>query len=109
MVDYLSINKEAWEKRTKVHVESEFYDVNAFIKGKSSLHSIELNEVGNVEGKRLLHLQCHFGQDTLSWAQPLGLTQEPGEPVAHADNRAAQPDPVWHQTSLPPASWWQNG
>ncbi len=68
-MDYLAVNKEAWDKRTKVHVDSQFYDVKAFIKGKSSLNDIELNEVGNVDGKSLLHLQCHFGQDTLSWAR----------------------------------------
>ena len=68
-MDYLSINKEAWDKRTKVHVDSKFYDVEAFKDGKSSLNRIELEQVGNVEGKNLLHLQCHFGQDTLSWAR----------------------------------------
>lgn len=68
-MDYININREAWDKRTKVHVGSKFYDVEAFKAGESSLNSIELEQVGNVEGKRLLHLQCHFGQDTLSWAR----------------------------------------
>jgi 2-polyprenyl-3-methyl-5-hydroxy-6-metoxy-1,4-benzoquinol methylase len=68
-MDYLSINKEAWDKRTKVHVESEFYDIKSFKNGKSSLNSIELEQVGDVSGKSLLHLQCHFGLDTLSWAR----------------------------------------
>ena len=68
-MDYLSINKEAWNKRTKVHVESEFYDVASFKKGKGSLNPVELKQVGDVKGKSLLHLQCHFGQDTLSWAR----------------------------------------
>ena len=68
-MDYLNINKEAWDKRTKVHVGSKFYDLEAFKSGKSSLNTIELELVGNVEGKKLLHLQCHFGQDTLSWAR----------------------------------------
>lgn len=68
-MDYLSINKEAWDKRTKVHVESSFYDVESFKNGKCSLNPVELKQVGNVEGKSLLHLQCHFGQDTLSWAR----------------------------------------
>lgn len=60
-MDYLSINKEAWDKRTKVHVESSFYDVESFKNGKCSLNPVELKQVGNVEGKSLLHLQCHFG------------------------------------------------
>lgn len=68
-MDYLSINKKAWDKRTKVHINSKFYDVAGFIQGKSSLNDIELEEVGAVEGKSLLHLQCHFGQDTLSWVR----------------------------------------
>jgi len=68
-MDYLKINKETWDKRAQVHVDSKFYDVEAFKDGKSSLNSIELDQVGNVEGKKLLHLQCHFGQDTLSWAR----------------------------------------
>ncbi len=68
-MDYLKINKDAWDKRAKVHVDSKFYDVEAFKDGKSSLNTIELEQVGNVEGKKFLHLQCHFGQDTLSWAR----------------------------------------
>lgn len=68
-MDYIAINKEAWDKRTKLHVDSKFYDVQNFLEGKSSLNPIELNEVGDVNGKSLLHLQCHFGQDTLSWAR----------------------------------------
>lgn len=68
-MDYLSKNKEAWDKRTKVHIESEFYDVTSFKNGKCSLNPIELKQVGDVRGKSLLHLQCHFGQDTLSWAR----------------------------------------
>lgn len=68
-MNYLEINKEAWNKRTKVHVESEFYDIKSFRNGESSLNPIELEELGDVKGKKLLHLQCHFGQDTLSWAR----------------------------------------
>ncbi|WP_321347454.1 class I SAM-dependent methyltransferase [Halopseudomonas oceani] len=68
-MDYLSLNKSAWDKRTKIHVKSAFYDVDAFKKGKCSLNPVELEQVGDVEGKTLLHLQCHFGQDTLSWAR----------------------------------------
>ena len=68
-MDYLDINKAAWDKRTKLHVDSKFYDVEAFKDGKSSLNNIELEQVGSVAGKKLLHLQCHFGQDSLSWAR----------------------------------------
>ncbi|KEA61953.1 hypothetical protein ADIMK_4100 [Marinobacterium lacunae] len=68
-MDYLRINKDAWEKRTKLHVESTFYDVDSFKKGRCSLNPIELNQLRSVQGKSLLHLQCHFGLDTLSWAR----------------------------------------
>jgi 2-polyprenyl-3-methyl-5-hydroxy-6-metoxy-1,4-benzoquinol methylase len=68
-MDYLKVNKAAWNERTKVHIDSEFYDNKAFIAGKSSLNPIELEQVGDVVNKKLLHLQCHFGQDTLSWAR----------------------------------------
>lgn len=68
-MDYLKVNKEAWNKRTKIHVKSEFYDNESFISGKSSLNPVELKEVGDVQGKSLLHLQCHFGQDSLSWGR----------------------------------------
>lgn len=66
MKNYLEINKNSWNNRTSVHLESEFYDVKSFLEGKSSLQSIELDLLGNVEGKSILHLQCHFGQDTIS-------------------------------------------
>ena len=67
-MDYLAINKSAWDKRTQVHVGSKFYDVDGFLAGNSALMEIELDEL-DVKGKSLLHLQCHFGLDTLSWAR----------------------------------------
>ena len=67
-MDYLAINKSAWNKRTHTHVASKFYDVAGFLLGKCALQEIELSEL-EVQGKSLLHLQCHFGLDTLSWAR----------------------------------------
>lgn len=66
---YFEANKKLWNSRTPLHAASDFYNVEEFKKGKTSLNDIELSEVGNVEGKSLLHLQCHFGMDTLSWAR----------------------------------------
>lgn len=66
---YLQINKEAWNKRVKVHMESAFYDLDGFMKGRSSLNETEIALLGDLKGKTLLHLQCHFGQDTLSLAR----------------------------------------
>ena len=68
-LDYLTMNKDSWNKRVPVHVQSEFYFVEEFLKGKSSLNEIELNLLGDVRGKSILHLQCHFGQDSLSLAR----------------------------------------
>ncbi|HMX35743.1 MAG TPA: class I SAM-dependent methyltransferase [Ferruginibacter sp.] len=70
MSDYQAMfeaNRASWNKRTGVHKDSAFYDLASFKKGKTSLMPIELGELGNVHGKSLLHLQCHFGMDTLSW------------------------------------------
>jgi SAM-dependent methyltransferase len=62
-------NRANWNDRVPIHVASRFYDVAGFRAGRQSLHSIELEEVGDVQGRSLLHLQCHFGLDTLSWAR----------------------------------------
>jgi len=71
--NYIEINKLSWNKRTVSHLKSDFYDVEGFLKGKSSLNEIELNLLGDVKGKSILHLQCHFGQDTISLGR-LGAT-----------------------------------
>lgn len=68
-LDYLAINKQTWNNKTEVHIDSEFYDNVNFLKGKSTLNSIELALLGDISGKRILHLQCHFGQDSLSLAR----------------------------------------
>jgi ubiquinone/menaquinone biosynthesis C-methylase UbiE len=64
--NYIELNREAWNRKTGFHVKSKFYDNDSFINGKSSLNDIELKLLGDVSGKTILHLQCHFGQDTLS-------------------------------------------
>lgn len=67
--DYFKVNKATWNKKVSVHAQSEMYNLEAFKKGKTSLMPYELNALGDVSGKSLLHLQCHFGQDTLSWSR----------------------------------------
>jgi len=66
---YFEVNKATWNEKVKVHTESELYDLEAFKQGKTSLMSYELDALTEVKGKSLLHLQCHFGQDTLSWSR----------------------------------------
>jgi SAM-dependent methyltransferase len=70
MDSYTSTNRQNWNERVPIHARSQMYDVAGFRAGASSLHSIEIEELGDdVLNKRLLHLQCHFGLDTLSWAR----------------------------------------
>lgn len=68
-LDYKAINKETWNKRTEVHYDSDFYDNKSFIEGKNSLNLIELDLLGDVSDLSILHLQCHFGQDTIQWTR----------------------------------------
>ncbi len=66
---YFETNLKRWNELVDINVKSKMYDLDSFISGKTSLSPIELEEIGNVKGKSLLHLQCHFGMDTLSWAR----------------------------------------
>ena len=66
---YFKSNQEMWDRYAAIHVTSKFYDVEGFKKGRNSLTFIEREELGDVSGKSLLHLQCHFGLDTLAWAR----------------------------------------
>ena len=66
-------NQRLWDAWTKVHAEGEFYDVAGFRQGGLRIRPYEIAALGDVSGKTLLHLQCHFGLDTLSWAR-LGAT-----------------------------------
>jgi 2-polyprenyl-3-methyl-5-hydroxy-6-metoxy-1,4-benzoquinol methylase len=69
MKEYLHANQKRWDQITAEHEDSAFYDLAGFREGKDRLRSIELSELGDVEAKTLLHLQCHFGMDTLAWAR----------------------------------------
>ena len=64
--NYIEINKHSWNNRTETHLNSEFYNMKDFLNGATSLNEIELDLLGNIEGKSILHLQCHFGQDSIS-------------------------------------------
>ena len=68
-MDYRKTNRDLWNKWTKIHLESAFYDMDSFRRGKSSLIGPELELLGDVRDKKILHLQCHFGQDSLSLAR----------------------------------------
>lgn len=69
MNEYLKANQAQWDESVSSHVKSALYDVPGFKAGRNTLRPIEREELGDVAGKSLLHLQCHFGMDTLSWAR----------------------------------------
>src|SRR6516225_9748420 len=64
-----ALNRARWNELTAIHARSAFYDLQGFKAGKCGLRPIEVNELSEVRDKSLLHLQCHFGIDTLSWAR----------------------------------------
>jgi predicted methyltransferase len=66
----VAANRALWDEWTPIHVRSDFYDVEGWTSGaKVDLYPLLVDEVGDVAGKDLLHLQCHFGLDTLAWAR----------------------------------------
>lgn len=67
--EYLKLNKETWNNKVDMHYESAFYDNTTFNNGRNSLNDIETELLGDVSGKTILHLQCHFGQDTVSFSR----------------------------------------
>ena len=69
MKKYIDANQKRWDELADVHFKGDFYKVDSFRKGGVSISQLEQKEVGEVKGKKLLHLQCHFGKDTISWAR----------------------------------------
>lgn len=67
---YQEANRDRWDEKVPFHLTAtSFYDIPGFIGGGIALPSLEVQELGDVKGKTLLHLQCHIGLDTLSWAR----------------------------------------
>ena len=73
MNDYLQANLKLWNAWATLHAgmksEDYSYNIEAFKAGRSTLYPLDIDAVGDVAGKSLLHLQCHIGLDTLSWAR----------------------------------------
>lgn len=63
------LNVRNWDEWAAVHGQDRYYDIAGFLAGASSLRTTELALSGDVAGLDLLHLQCHFGLDTLNWAR----------------------------------------
>jgi SAM-dependent methyltransferase len=66
---WLETNRANWNDRVGVHVTSRFYDVDGWLRDEPGPTPLEHSALGNVEGLSLVHLQCHFGMDTLRWAR----------------------------------------
>jgi SAM-dependent methyltransferase len=67
---YLEANRGWWDAVVPIHEASRDYDREGFLRGEKPLCPVELEELGPlVAGRSLLHLQCHFGMDTLNWAR----------------------------------------
>src|SRR5215469_11170891 len=64
-----TFNLAHWNEVTPHHVASSFYRTEDFRRGEIVVDPVVREAVGEVAGKRLLHLQCHFGLDTLSLAR----------------------------------------
>lgn len=58
-----------WDERAGHHFDSKFYNVESVINGELRLNDYEISEVGDVREKKLLHLQCHIGVETIAWAR----------------------------------------
>jgi 2-polyprenyl-3-methyl-5-hydroxy-6-metoxy-1,4-benzoquinol methylase len=66
---WINANERLWDARVASHLESTWYDTEGFRNGKLALDMIEREGLGDVSGKSLLHLQCHFGLSSLSWSR----------------------------------------
>jgi SAM-dependent methyltransferase len=62
-------NRANWDERVGVHLGPGGYDLSDLRAGRGTLNAIEERELPAVGGKRVLHLQCHFGADSLTLAQ----------------------------------------
>jgi SAM-dependent methyltransferase len=69
--DYRATNRANWNERVAVHPDTDYYDIEGFLDGESSLYPMEREELAAVvdPDTSLLHPMCHFGLDTLSWAR----------------------------------------
>ncbi len=89
----LDANRTNWNERVAIHAQSRFYDVEGWLRDAPGPPPREVEALGEVVGKSLLHLQCHFGMDTLRWARVgatvTGLDFSPAA-IAEATSLAAR-------------------
>jgi len=69
------MNRASWDESVPLHLASRFYNVADLRAGVAELYPIERAELGDPVGLEILHLQCHFGYDSLILArQGAGVT-----------------------------------
>ncbi|WP_280234416.1 class I SAM-dependent methyltransferase [Nocardia cyriacigeorgica] len=82
----IAANRTNWDDRADVHARSKMYDVDAFLADPADISQVVRNDLAvlaphlpasGIEGRSLLHLQCHIGTDTVSWAR-LGAAEVHG-------------------------------
>ncbi len=69
MTSWLDANRRNWDDRVAVHVTSKFYGVDSWLVDAPGPDAFEASLLGDVAGRHLVHLQCHFGMDSLEWAR----------------------------------------
>ncbi len=99
--DPIAANRRRWDELVAVNWDSELYQLEAFKRGERlGLHGIEWDELGEVSGLTLLHLQCHFGLDSLALARAgatvTGLDFAP-EAIRRARGLAAELARIRHE------------
>ena len=103
--DWRAANRANWDERVAVHLRAPLYDLAALRAGRSRLNAIEEAELGPVAGLRVLHLQCHFGSDSLRLAQRgaevVGLDFSPRRSPRRAGSRTSSGSPGGCASSRP--------
>ncbi|BCN52010.1 MULTISPECIES: class I SAM-dependent methyltransferase [Prescottella] len=78
IADAIAANRANWNERADVHASSQMYDVDGFLADPERISTVVRNDLSVLEphlsgtgirGRSLLHLQCHIGTDTISWAR----------------------------------------
>ena len=96
--EFCAANRRNWDERVAIHRRDAtgFYGIERFLAGEKRLYAIDSGELGEISGKRLIHLQCHFGLDTLILAREgaiaTGLDFSPAA-IAEARRLAGDRDP----------------
>ncbi|MFI9756957.1 class I SAM-dependent methyltransferase [Streptomyces sp. NPDC051963] len=62
-------NQANWDARTPVHLASRFYGLDQDLDPDRWFAAFEWEDLGELAGRDVLHLQCHLGTETLAFAR----------------------------------------